>query len=121
MEALTHEHIYKLPLDVNNDDDIQKVTNTILQDQGRIDILVNNAGMLGSSKRFAPSLIHVLPDQRDSPQLSDPVLDLTRDAAMHVLNTNVVAAIQVSKAVAPSMARHGHGRIINIGSISGIM
>ncbi|EIN14016.1 oxidoreductase [Punctularia strigosozonata HHB-11173 SS5] len=99
MDSLTHPNIHRWTLDVTSDEDIQKVTQTILRDEGRIDILVNNAGLLGSN----------------------PILDVKRDMALDILNTNVVAPIQLSRAVASSMAARGHGRIINIGSISGII
>lgn len=63
-----------------------------------IDILVNNAG-ISISKSF---------------------LELTHDDWIQTLNTNVMGAVNFSKAVAPQMLERQYGRIINVSSIKGL-
>ena len=67
---------------------------------GRIDILVNNAAML-----ITPTPTAEVPEQ------------LVRDA----LAVNVTAAFLLTGVIAPAMADHGSGSIINIGSINGLI
>lgn len=63
-----------------------------------IDILVNNAGI----------------------SISKPFLELTHKEWMHVLGTNVMGTVNVSRAVIPGMLNRGSGKIINIASIKGL-
>ncbi|MET0993869.1 MAG: SDR family NAD(P)-dependent oxidoreductase [Mycobacterium sp.] len=67
---------------------------------GRIDILVNNAAML-----ITPTPTADVPEQ------------LVRDA----FAVNVSAAFLLTGVIAPTMAEHGAGSIINIGSINGLI
>ena len=66
---------------------------------GRIDILVNNAA-------------HILP------ALS--LLESTEEQIDATLALNVKAPFLLTAALAPSMAEHGAGAVINIGSVSGV-
>ncbi len=70
----------------------------ILTESGRIDILINNAGY----------------------GLMGPLLELDADAIRAQLETNTIAPIALTQAVAPTMIAQGSGLIVNIGSVSGI-
>ena len=46
MDAFTNTRIRKLTLDVTSDEDVQKVIDGIIAEEGHIDIVVNNAGVI---------------------------------------------------------------------------
>ena len=91
--------VERLALDVVSPDSIKHAVDTVMAAAGRIDILVNNAGygQMG------------------------PLLDLTADQIRAQFETNIVGVIALTQAVVPHMIAQGSGRIVNIGSISGIL
>jgi len=92
-------NIVPMPMDVNGPESIAGAVARVIADAGRIDILVNNAGygQMG------------------------PVLDVTADQVRAQFETNIVGTIETMKAAAPHMIAAKRGRIVNIGSISGIL
>ena len=88
-----------LALDVTNADSIAAAAAAVAQETGRLDILVNNAGY----------------------GLYGAVTDLSADALRRQFDTNVIAPVQVARAFLPLMLPRRHGRIVNVGSISGIL
>lgn len=86
-------------LDVTNRDSISNAVNTVLEKEGRIDVLVNNAGM----------------------GITGPIEDTPTDEMRAVFETNFFGAVEVMKAVLPSMREQQSGLIINITSIAGYM
>jgi len=64
---------------------------------GRLDILVNNAGM----------------------RARNPLAELSETDIHHVVTTNLLAAIEMSRLAADMMRRRQYGRIINITSLQG--
>jgi len=86
-------------LDVTDEDDIERVVHTVLERERRIDILVNNAGF----------------------GLIAPLMDVSVEDLQNQFRTNVFGPVQLIRAVAPAMRKNKGGRIINIGSISGIV
>jgi 2-dehydro-3-deoxy-D-gluconate 5-dehydrogenase len=70
----------------------------VLAKAGRLDILVNNAG---TNVRVRPELV-------------------TDDEWHQVLNLNLTAVMQLTRAAYPALKASGHGRVINIGSILSI-
>ena len=46
MDAFTNTRIRKLTLDVTSDEDVQKVIDGIIAEEGHVDIVVNNAGVI---------------------------------------------------------------------------
>jgi NAD(P)-dependent dehydrogenase (short-subunit alcohol dehydrogenase family) len=67
---------------------------------GRIDVLVNNAAML-----LAPA----------------PTANVLEQQVTDAFAVNVVAPFLLTGIVAPRMAKRGHGSIVNIGSINGLI
>jgi len=67
---------------------------------GPLDILVNNAAML-----IAPS----------------PTAEISEDLIDGALAVNVKAPILLTGLIAPGMAARGHGAIVNVGSINGLV
>ncbi|MDZ4858082.1 MAG: SDR family NAD(P)-dependent oxidoreductase [Candidatus Hydrogenedentes bacterium] len=92
-------NIERLALDVNDPDSVKRAVDGAIAKAGRIDILVNNAGygQMG------------------------PIIDLTAEQVRAQFETNIVGLIAMMQAVAPSMIVNKRGRIVNIGSISGIL
>jgi short-subunit dehydrogenase len=91
--------VQTLRLDVTDRTEIAQVVCTVLESNGRIDILINNAGY----------------------GLIKPAIDLQHDELRAQLETNFLAPLALAQAVSPSMKHNGQGKIVNIGSISGIV
>jgi len=83
--------------DVSNREQVQSLMNAVVEKFGRIDILVNNAGVT----RHRPFL-----------DLNDADWDL-------VLAVDLKGVFYCVQAAAPHLVRQGHGKILNISSISG--
>lgn len=81
--------------DVTDEDQVQKMVDSIKKDWGIIDILVNNAGII---KRIPMTKMEVTEFQQ-------------------VVDIDLIAPFIVSKAVLPDMIEKGHGKIINICSM----
>ncbi|MEO1130816.1 MAG: 3-oxoacyl-[acyl-carrier-protein] reductase [Planctomycetota bacterium] len=78
---------------------LRSMVERVIDEVGRLDILVNNAGIT-----------------RDN-----LALRMSDDEFMQVLQVNLTAAFVTSRAVARSMMRNRFGRIVNIGSTSGVV
>ena len=91
--------ITMLTSDVTSDASVAKLVDDILAEAGRIDLLVNNAGvgMFGGAEESSVAQVQALFD------------------------VNVFGVIRMINAVLPSMRRRGEGRIINMGSILGVV
>jgi 3-oxoacyl-[acyl-carrier protein] reductase len=87
------------PLDVTDRPAIDPFVDAVSDKYGRIDILVNNAGIT-----------------RDG-----LVMSMDDDQFDDVLTTNLRAVFWLTRAVSRLMVRKRYGRIINIGSVSGVM
>lgn len=86
-------------LDVNDRAAIEQVVEQIAEKHDRIDILVNNAGITRDGLLMS----------MDDDQFDD------------VLTTNLRSAFWLTRAVSRLMVRQRYGRIVNVGSISGVM
>ncbi|QRY51257.1 SDR family NAD(P)-dependent oxidoreductase [Mycolicibacterium septicum] len=67
---------------------------------GQIDILVNNAGVWG---------------------MPEPTGEVSEQALLESYQTNVIAPFLLTGALAPGMAERGHGAVVNVGSITGLI
>ncbi|KAK2461589.1 hypothetical protein APHAL10511_006052 [Amanita phalloides] len=90
-------NIRKLALDITKDEQVQKVVQHVVEQEGRIDILVNNAGLI------SPGAL-----------IDSDIEDIKR-----AFDTNVFGMWRMAKAVIPEMAKRRSGLIVNIGSIVG--
>lgn len=88
-----------LQMDVRQDDDVDTGVQEILSREGRLDVVINNAGF----------------------GYSGAVEDTSVEEARAMFETNVFGALRVCRAALPTMRAQGHGTIINIGSIGGII
>ncbi|MGA9700187.1 oxidoreductase [Pseudomonas sp.] len=88
-----------LACDVTDEGSVNALVSSVLAQTGRIDLLVNNAGvgMAGGAEEFSIPQVQALFD------------------------VNLFGVIRMTNAVLPSMREAGQGRIINIGSILGLI
>lgn len=99
--SLTGTHPFPLlTLDVTDDASVEAAIEELLHLEGRIDILVNNAGF-----GIAPAAAE----------------ESSIEQAKLIFDTNFLGVVRLTRAVIPQMRRQGSGRIINIGSILGIV
>ena len=84
-------------LNVTEDDDVVRVVDRIVDEQGRIDCLVNNAGyaQFGSLE------------------------DVPTDAVHRQFDVNVYGPHRLTRAVLPHMRRRREGTIVNVSSAAG--
>lgn len=88
-----------VPGDITDADARHKVVQACVQWFGQVDVLINNA---------ANSSLH-------------PILAQHEEEWLAVLKSNVVAPFFLAASVAPLMRARGWGRIVNIGSIYGLL
>ena len=96
----TQSTITMLALDVTDDASVSAAVNELIQLEGRIDLLVNNAGF------------GIAPAGAEESSL---------EQAQALFDTNFFGIVRMTRAVVPHMRRQGRGRIINIGSILGVV
>jgi 3-oxoacyl-[acyl-carrier protein] reductase len=84
--------------DITDPDQVQAMVQAVTEQFGRIDILVNNAGITRDSL-----LVRMGEQQWDQ-----------------VLDVNLKGAFLCSKAVARTMMKQRHGRIVNMASVAGV-
>ena len=99
LHALAEQGIHTLPLDVNNEGSIHAAMERIQNEQGQLDVLINNAGFAAMG----------------------PIAELPAEKLRGQLETNVVAPVVMTQAALPLLRKAGSSRIINIGSVSGIL
>ena len=97
---LQERRLEAILLDVNSNESIEHAVKSILKKtEGRLDVLINNAGY-GQSGALE---------------------DLARDTLRAQFETNVFGLMELTRHIIPIMREQGHGRIINISSVLGII
>jgi NAD(P)-dependent dehydrogenase (short-subunit alcohol dehydrogenase family) len=89
-----------LALDVTRDESVADAVRQVMQREGRIDLLVNNAGF------------GVAPAGAEESSIGQ---------AQAIFDTNFFGIVRMTRAVLPHMRKQGAGRIINIGSVLGLL
>lgn len=84
-------------LDVTDEDDVDRVVDRILDEEGALDALVNNAGY----GQFGP------------------IEDVTTDKVHEQFDVNVYGPHRLIRAVLPAMRRERDGTIVNVSSVAG--
>ncbi len=85
--------------DVSVRADVQRMISRVEKEFGGLDILVNNAGMFQ----------HV------------PFNEITDDQWNEILATNLTSQFMCAQTATPLLKRSGHGRIINLASLGGLL
>ena len=93
------QRIVPLALDVTDRGQVAAAVEQAVERHGRLDVLVNNAGITRDGLLMS---------------MEDEQFD-------QVLDTNLLAAFWAMRAVSRHMVRARRGRIINVGSVSGLM
>lgn len=92
---------YKMiTLDVNSEESIEAALREVVQIEGRIDLVVNNAGF------------GVAPGGAEESSIEQTKM---------LSETNFFGIVRMTRAVVPYMRKQGEGRIINIGSVLGLI
>ncbi|HRH38700.1 MAG TPA: SDR family NAD(P)-dependent oxidoreductase, partial [Flavobacteriales bacterium] len=86
-----------LTMDITDEASVQRAIDDVMQRAGRIDVVVNNAGL----------------------GIQGPAEDITPELATRLMDTNVIGAHRVCRAVLPIMRQQRSGLIINITSVAG--
>jgi short-subunit dehydrogenase len=99
--AQANQRAYKMiALDVTREASIHAALKEVMQTEGRIDLVVNNAGFGVAAGGAEESSV---------------------EQAKSIFETNFFGVVRVIRAVVPYMRQQGQGRIINIGSILGLI
>jgi len=99
--AQAAQRSYKMiALDVNSEESIEAALKEVVQIEGRIDLVVNNAGF------------GVAPGGAEESSI---------EQTKTLFETNFFGIVRMTRAVVPYMRKQGEGRIINIGSILGLI
>jgi NAD(P)-dependent dehydrogenase (short-subunit alcohol dehydrogenase family) len=93
--SATGQRVRAFSLDVTRADDVPRLIAEVEAALGPIDILVNNAGL----------------------NIRGPANELTEADWDAVIDTNLKGPFQIARAIGPSMAKRGWGRIINVASV----
>jgi short-subunit dehydrogenase len=99
--AQATQRSYKMiALDVNSEESIEAALKEVVKIEGRIDLVVNNAGF------------GVAPGGAEESSIEQSKM---------IFDTNFFGIVRMTRAVVPYMRKQGTGRIINIGSILGLI
>jgi NAD(P)-dependent dehydrogenase (short-subunit alcohol dehydrogenase family) len=96
---LASEGIETLELDVTDPASIERATRAVVERAGHVDVLVNNAGI----------------------NVFGPLMEMSAAELRAVFETNVLGLIAMTQAVFPLMAERRSGRIVNVGSVVGLL
>jgi len=91
------------PADLTQADQAKAFVDGVLQRLEGIDVLVNNAGMA----------------QGGTPDPPKPFAELSEEEWDQAIARNLKTAVNVTRAVLPSMLGRGRGRIVNVSSVTG--
>ncbi|GBD90205.1 NADP-dependent 3-hydroxy acid dehydrogenase YdfG [bacterium BMS3Abin04] len=90
--------VFTIKLDVRNNNEVQKVVESLPEEWKSIDILINNAGLgRGLNKLYEDNV----------------------EGWEEMINTNIKGLLYVTRVIVPGMVNRGKGHVINIGSIAG--
>jgi NAD(P)-dependent dehydrogenase (short-subunit alcohol dehydrogenase family) len=99
VQALASERLIPLQLDVNAPEQLAQCFARLEQEAGRLDLLVNNAGYGAMG----------------------PVVEMPLEQVRRQFETNVFAPLALTQAMLPLLQQSEQGRVVNMGSISGIV
>lgn len=99
LNDLAGARLEPLALDVTDPASADRAVSTAIERGGRIDMLINNAGL----------------------NVAGPLAEVPLDDIRRIFETNVTGLMAMVQAVFPHMAERREGRIVNMGSVVGIL
>jgi NAD(P)-dependent dehydrogenase (short-subunit alcohol dehydrogenase family) len=99
LQRETGKKFHAIVSDVTHSDQAQDTADDALRHLGRLDILVNNAGL----------------------NIRKPALEQTEEEFRQIVDTNLVGAFEVAKAVGKHLIAQKSGSIINVASMIGMV
>ena len=99
LAALAAQGIRTAALDVDSEASIATLMAELARDDLAVDMLINNAGYGAMG----------------------PLAEMPADVLEQQFRTNVFGLMAITRAVIPGMVARGQGRIVNLGSVSGIL
>jgi len=99
LQELIKQNFITEKLDVTSFDEVAEVCRKIRSAHGALDMVINNAGY----------------------GLIAPIMEIPPEEMLKQLQTNTVAPLEIARRCAAAMKEKGHGTIVNIGSVSGIL
>ena len=97
MKDLEEKGANILKMDITNEEDVQRVVDTVIAREGRIDVLMNNAGF----------------------GLYGPVEEIPIADAKYQFDVNLFGLARLTQLIIPHMRTQQRGKIINMSSIGG--
>ena len=97
LAAALGEPALAVPLDVRDAEAWERALDQAWQHFGRVDVLVNNAGLLHDGT----------------------LLEQSEEQLRHMLEVNLMGAVNGLRAAVPRLARQGGGHVIDVGSLAG--
>ncbi len=93
-----HSNLLIVPLDINNDQQVDNAVKATVEKFGRIDVLINNAGygLLGYFE------------------------EMSEESIRRQFETNVFGTMKITRAILPIMREQGNGFVVTVSSTSGI-
>ncbi len=88
-----------IPCNVTQENDLQQVADTLSNDWGGLDLLFNNAGVAGAGA----------------------IEDVPLTDWEWIININLLGVVRGCKVFTPIFKRQGHGHIVNIASMAGLL
>ncbi|MDE1868787.1 MAG: SDR family oxidoreductase [Candidatus Micrarchaeota archaeon] len=98
--------VYEASVDITKEKQVETFFKNVHAHFGRIDILINNAGLSGSTM--------IKPGKKFK------ALNISQSLWNRIIKANIYSAFIVSKTAIRYMAKHKHGKIINVSSVYGI-
>ena len=99
LSDIVSKSLTPLALDVNSETSIAQAIDQVIASEGRMDVLINNAGL----------------------NAIGPLAELPVTSLRTIFETNVLGLVAVTQAAFPHMAKQRSGRIVNIGSVVGLL
>ena len=106
IRAATGAQVSTHPCDLFDEAAVRALPQATVDRHGRLDVLVNNAAFVGTSALSG---------------WAEPFEGQTSEAWRMAMEVNVTSAFELSQSAAPLLRASGHGSIINIASIYGIL
>ena len=97
--SVTGRRVRSFAADVTKIGDVEQLANDVESEFGKVDILVNNAGI----------------------NIRGPIQQLTEADWDAVIDTNLKGPFLCARAIGPRMVSRGWGRVINLGSVLGVI